>query len=466
MKNERNVVCGSKFFILHSSFFFFFVPLHAIMKKYCFFTLIFWLSVTVKAQIADSAETFLSENDSLCMKLDSLLDVPLFETSQVGLMVYDLTADSAIYCYNHRQKLRPASCMKLVTGITALDQLGPKYEYQTRLYYTGEVRSRTLWGNIYCVGGFDPMLTQDDVITLAASVRNLGIDSICGLIVADRSFKESLDYGEGWCWDDENPMLIALTIGRKDNFTSTLAEEISRLGINLENVELMQGRKPDHAQPLDVCCHSITQVLERMMKMSDNFYAESMFYQTAASTGRHPATAEDARNITRKLINRVGLNASNYRIADGSGLSLYNYVTAELLVRLLRHAWRTPLISKALMPSLPVAGVDGTLKTRMLKTAAQGNVRAKTGTLTGISSLAGYCTAPNGHELAFAIINQGILDKTSGKAFQDRVCRVLCGEKLGVEGVKEVKRTAAKKGKTTRSRQSARSARKPRGKRR
>lgn len=440
------------------------------MKKYCFLTLIFWLSVVSWAQNASHDETLESAIDSLCMRLDSLLDIPLFDMSQVGLMVYDLTADSALYCYNHRQMLRPASCMKLVTSITALDQLGPKYEYQTRLFYTGEIVDRTLVGNIYCVGGFDPMLTQDDVVSLAASIRNLGVDSIRGQIIADRSFKESLEYGEGWCWDDDNPYLIALTIGRKDNFTSTLAEEISRLGINLEGVQLMQGRKPDNAKLLDACCHSITQVLQKMMKDSDNFYAESMFYQTAASTGHRPAKAIDARNVTKKLINRLGLDANAYRIADGSGLSLYNYVTAELLVRLLRHAWRTPSISKSLMASLPVAGVDGTLKSRMQQTPAQGNVRAKTGTLTGISSLAGYCTAPNGHELAFAIINQGILDKTTGKAFQDRVCRVLCGEDLGDRsqktGVSKQKTRVKKGAKTTRSRQSARSARKPRGKRR
>ena len=442
------------------------------MKKYCFLTLIFWLSLTKGQSVVLQSVASWTE-DTLCYRLDSLLDDPLFETSQVALMVYDLTADSAIYRYNDRQMLRPASCMKLVTSITALDQLGPKYEYQTRLFYTGEKRGRTLYGNIYCVGGFDPMLTQDDVITLAASVRNLGIDSIRGQIVADRSMKESQEYGEGWCWDDDNPYLLALTIGRKDNFTSTLAEEISRLGINLEGVQLMQGRKPAQAQLIDVCCHSITQVLERMMKVSDNFYAESMFYQTAASTGHHPATAVDARNVTKKLINRLGLDANKYRIADGSGLSLYNYVTVELLVTLLHHAWRTPSISKALMAALPVAGVDGTLKSRMQKTLAQGNVRAKTGTLTGISSLSGYCTAPNGHELAFSIINQGILDKTSGKAFQDRVCQVLCGEE-GVKGVKEVRGVrevrgvkGVKKGvQRTKSRRSARNVQKPRGKRR
>lgn len=426
------------------------------MKKYLFSLVIFGLSAVAMAQ------------DSLRFRLDSLLEDPLFETSQVGLMVYDLTADSTLYTYNHRQMLRPASCMKLVTSITALDALGPNYEYQTALYYTGEIQGRTLVGNIYCVGGFDPMISQADVVTLASSIRQLGVDSIRGLIVADRSMKESLDYGEGWCWDDENPMLIPLTIGRKDNFTSTLAEEIARLGVNLEKVELMQGRKPAQAKMIDVCCHSIKQVLQRMMKDSDNFYAESMFYQTAASTGRRPARAIDARTVTKKLISRLGLNADDYRIADGSGLSLYDYVSAELLTKLLRHAWNTPSVYKALMPALPVAGVDGTLKSRMQNTLAQGNVRAKTGTLTGISSLAGYCTAPNGHELAFAIINQGILDKTTGKAFQDRVCQVLCGETGGVKEVKGVK--GSKGGKKTvqrtKSRQSARNARKPRGKRR
>ncbi len=68
------------------------------------------------------------------MKLDSLLADPMFETTQVGLMVYDLTGDSAVYCRNERQTMRPASCMKLVTAITALDRLGDDYTYKTRIY--------------------------------------------------------------------------------------------------------------------------------------------------------------------------------------------------------------------------------------------------------------------------------------------------------------------------------------------
>ena len=384
------------------------------MKKYLLLLISWGVFASVAAQ------------DLLRGRLDSLLCDPMFETSQVGLMVYDLTADSALFTYNHRQLMRPASCMKLVTAITALDQLGANYDYQTRIYMTGNVNYSTLEGNIYCVGGFDPTLTIDDVAVLANCVSRLGIDSIHGLIVADRTMKEALDYGEGWCWDDENPMLNALSIGRKYNFLETFAEEVARAGINLERVQLTEGRVPQNAQLIATFRHNISQILDRMMKKSDNFYAESMFYQTAASARKGLARARDARDITKRLIARLGLGDNPYKIADGSGLSLYNYVSTELLCTLLRHAWRSPSIQDALLPSLPIAGVDGTLKDRMKKTSAQGNVRAKTGTVTGISSLAGYCTAANGHQLCFVIINQGIMRAAAGKAFQDRVCKVLC----------------------------------------
>ena len=384
------------------------------MRKAILLILTIWGTVTLSAQ------------DSLRIRLDSLLQDPMFETSQVAVMVYDLTTDSVCYRYNERQLLRPASTMKLVTAITALDQLGPQYDFQTSVYYTGQIKGHTLVGNIYCVGGFDPTLTIGDVTDMALSVQQLGIDSIAGKLVADRTMKEQVDYGEGWCWDDENPLLTALSIGRKDIFLTTFAEEVARQGINLENVTLVEGRMPANARHLTTIRHNISLVLDRMMKKSDNFYAEAVFYQTAASVRRPLAKASDATGVTRKLLKRLGLDAGSYRLADGSGLSLYNYISAELLCTLLKHAWRTPKIHEALWVSLPIAGVDGTLEKRMTKGPADGNVRAKTGTLTGISSLAGYCRAANGHQLCFSIINQGVMRNQAGKNFQDRVCQVLC----------------------------------------
>ena len=249
------------------------------MKKYLFLLLLWCFSALSFAQ------------DSLRLRIDSLLQDPMFETSQVGLMVYDLTADSVYYQHNARQLLRPASTMKLVTAITALDQLGPKYDFKTSIYYTGSIKNRTLEGNIYCVGGFDPTLTLEDVTDMALSIQQLGIDSIAGKLVADRTMKEPVDYGEGWCWDDENPLLTPLSIGRKNIFLTTFSEEVARLGVNLENVTLVEGQLPSNAHHLTTIRHNISLVLDRMMKKSDNFYAEAVFYQTAASVRKSLAKA-------------------------------------------------------------------------------------------------------------------------------------------------------------------------------
>lgn len=396
--------------------------------------------------------------DSLRIRLDSLLCDPMFETSQLGLMVYDLTADSVYYQRNARQLLRPASTMKLVTAITALDKLGGSYQFRTQLYHTGTISKGRLDGDIYCVGGFDPMIDRDDVRAMAQQLHQMGIDTIRGRIMTDCSIKEDLDYGEGWCWDDDNPRLKPLMVGRKDIFVDTFIEEMMNDSIVVEQVQLSEGRCPADAIPVATRSHSIDQVLVRMMKQSDNYYAEAMFYQIAASTGRRPAKASDARGVIKKLISNLGLGSQPYKIADGSGLSLYNYVSAELETKLLRYAWLHSNIFDHLYPALPIAGMDGTLEKRMVNTAAENNVRAKTGTLTGISSLAGYCEAENGHQLCFSIINQGVMRNADGKAFQDRFCQVLCGE----NGVNEV--DGGKEGKGVK--RSGRSAQKRRGRRR
>ena len=404
------------------------------------------LMLTVWAYMMTSAQ------DSLRIRLDSLLSDPMFETTQVGLMIYDLTADSVYYQRNARQLLRPASTMKLVTAITALDKLGGNYQFRTQLYHTGTIDNGRLNGDIYCVGGMDPMVDRDDVRALAQQLHQLGVDTIRGRIVTDSSIKENLDYGEGWCWDDDNPLLKPLMVGRKDIFVDTFIEEMMNDSIVVEQVQQSEGRCPADATPVATRSHTIDQVLVRMMKQSDNYYAEAMFYQIAASTGRRPAKASDARGVVKRLISTLGLGSQPYKIADGSGLSLYNYVSAELETMLLRYAWLHSNIYDHLYPALPIAGMDGTLEKRMNNTVAENNVRAKTGTLTGISSLAGYCEAENGHRLCFSIINQGVMRNADGKAFQDRICQVLCGEKE----TKEAKP----------AKPSARSARKPRGKRR
>lgn len=110
-----------------------------------------------ESDVADSAMISPLLNDTIIRpwpqnvqhKLTNLLESDLLKTSQLGLMVYDLDADSTIFTYNERQLMRPASTMKLITAITAIDQLGGDYQFRTELCYTGKIENNKLIGDIY-----------------------------------------------------------------------------------------------------------------------------------------------------------------------------------------------------------------------------------------------------------------------------------------------------------------------------
>ena len=382
------------------------------------------VSMAVSAQI-DSLEQSLPWPQKIQSRLDSMMRDPFLDYTQMGLMVWDLTDDRPLFSMNHRQLLRPASTMKLVTAITALDYLGTDYQFTTSLYYRGNITGHTLRGDLFCVGGMDPTFSTEDIDAFALSVKQQGIDTICGTIVTDNTMKDTLKWGEGWCWDDDNPTLTPLLTDRQPSFLPKFIKALSRQDIVLKDIITKEGTVVKEAILLSQRKRSIDQILLRMMKDSDNLYAESMYYQIAAHRDR-PGKALYAQRQEKALMERAGLNSSLYKLADGSGLSLYNYLSAECLLRLLRYAYQHKPIYEHLLPALPMAGVDGTLKKRMKDTNAESNVQAKTGTLTGIISLAGYCTASNSHRLAFAIINQGALKAKEARNYQDKICDILC----------------------------------------
>ena len=368
----------------------------------------------------------LSWQENIRLRLDNLLTGKLSETIQTGLMVWDLTGDSCLYSYNARLHLRPASTMKCVTAIVALDRLGSYYKFSTRLYFTGSIvdSTRVLQGNLYCVGGMDPMFDSSDLSSFVSAVKELGISAVDGNIYVDLSFKEREKMGWGWCWDDDNPSLSPILVGRRDDFAERFQKALRQAGIEVSGIGEQQ--LPSSAQLLDTRFHSIDQVMHRMMKRSDNLFAESMFYQIAAAGRARWAKAQHARAEIKQLVKRIGMNPSDCIIADGSGLSLYNYLSAELEVKLLRYAFLKPDIYNTFLNTLPIAGVDGTLRNRMKSTPAQGNVRAKTGTVRGVSSLAGYLTASNGNSLCFAIISNGGLTHSPMRNLQNKICVALC----------------------------------------
>ena len=169
---------------------------------------------------------------------------------------------------------------------------------------------------------------------------------------------------------------------------------------------------------------SMQAVLSEMLKESDNLNAEAMLYRAAAQyTGRKHVSADDGLDAMRNLIRKTGLNPKRYSLADGCGLSHYDYLSPELLVGMLKYAYERTDVFGPLYKALPVSGVDGTLKYRMgYGTPGFKRVHAKTGSYTGVNCLAGYLQTKSGHWVAFAVMVQNALSARAARALQDAIC--------------------------------------------
>ena len=195
------------------------------------------------------------------------------------------------------------------------------------------------------------------------------------------------------------------------------------------NGKIKFGKKPKSALLLGTHkSKSISGLLEKTLKTSDNLYAESLYLHTAEVLHGSPVSWRKAEPIIKKFIEQeTNISMKKAILRDGSGLSRQDQLTPKQTVALLKflHA-RFPLAYEYIS-ALPVAGRDGTLSKRLKKPSEQGFVRAKTGTMSGITSLSGYMYTSNAHTLAFAIyINKG--PKTKAKttwryaSLIDRLC--------------------------------------------
>jgi D-alanyl-D-alanine carboxypeptidase/D-alanyl-D-alanine-endopeptidase (penicillin-binding protein 4) len=159
-------------------------------------------------------------------------------------------------------------------------------------------------------------------------------------------------------------------------------------------------------------------MISQMNGESNNHFAELLFRNVAAATARGSALSANTL-LGRFLTEKANVSADAVYAADGSGLSTLDRVTPRSMVQLLEYAKRAPWGS-VLEQSLPVAGRTETLARRMRRTAATGNLRAKTGTTNEVASLGGYVTAGNGEDLVFSIIYNGT-DRYRAREAIDRI---------------------------------------------
>ncbi len=433
--------------------------------------------------------------------IDKVLNDSIFIATQTGVKVISLKTGETLYERESRLLMHPASNTKLITTATALVELGTDFKFKTVMYADGRISSGILDGNLYVKGFGNPDFTSTDLSKMVEQVKARGITEIRGNILGDKSYFDSLYWGNGWMWDDEpsafaafiSPLTIndncvkvyvkpgkkvgdtvevriepptsyvsvlnqgttvapesaatlnvdrrwkerenkivvkgQLPINSKEQeatlsvwnveiyFLTLLKEELERQEIKVDGT-LMLGTVPTtsvqvahHEQPID-------SVIINLNKISDNLSAENTLKTIAAERLSTPGSTRAGMWIVNRFLNSIGIDTTKYNVVDGSGVSHYSLVTPEMYVTLLKNMYsRDSTLFYPYYASLPSAGVDGTLNARMKDTKAEGNLRGKTGTINGVSTLSGYVNTANGEWLAFSIMMQNFIG--SSKPYRD-----------------------------------------------
>ena len=362
-----------------------------------------------------------------------------------GAYVYDLTAKQPLFSERASKLRPPASVEKLYTATTALERMGPAAQLSTTVYGTGRLAPGGVWeGNIYLRGGGDPTFGSSSFIRshydgIGASVSTLvtqlvhtdGIHRITGSVYGDESWFDSLR-GEPSSDYAPDPFLEGTLSGLAFNRGESGSEGGPHAPAAYAAHELLADL---HGTDVSIAGHSgaattpagatqlaqvqsptLTQLLGLMLPPSDNFFAETLVKDLGALYGGAGTTSAGAAVVRQTIGSLLGIHP---QVVDGSGLSEADktspYQVADLLVELAS----TP-IGPVLRDSMAVAGETGTLALRMRATGAAGRCQGKTGTLTGVSNLVGYCNAADGHTLVFAIFTDGIPTETA-HVFQDHM---------------------------------------------
>ncbi|GAB3790177.1 hypothetical protein GCM10027601_33090 [Nocardioides ungokensis] len=340
------------------------------------------------------------------------------------------TLDGAKPVFEHGSGVAmPASTMKLLTTTAALATLGPEHTFSTKVVREGG-------GRIVLVGGGDPFLAsrpvspstyphRADVVTLARStaralqqkgIRRVHLGYDASLFTGPRVDPHwPADYVPDGVvapitslWVDEGrpPSGIGRVADPPATAAATFAAALGRAGIKVVGVPRAQRADP-HATPVaSVESPPLSQIVEQILLVSDNEGAEVLSHQVGIATGGQGSFVDGARGVTR-VLGGLGIPLDGAVVHDGSGLSRQDRLDPDTLAAVLAlaasddHPELRPVVT-----GLPVSGFTGSLEDRFADAAPQGRgrVRAKTGTLTGVSALAGVATDVTGDPMVFVLM--------------------------------------------------------------
>ena len=313
-----------------------------------------------------------------------------------GETVWELNADAS---------LQPASATKILTGAAAILALGPDDVLTTEVVRSGDTVVIRASGDVWLTSG-----QLDDLAEQVGQAEQVIIDTSVWAGEPLMPGWDPQDIDAGYIAPLEPAMLYGARIGDTEGDvprSHTPALDVARALADRVGAETV-GLGPAPADAEVVATTGSPELIDRLTEMmlhSDNVMAEAIGHEVALHRGL-PATAQGATQATLDVLGEHGIDISGVSLADNSGLSTLNLIPPRVLDDVLHDAAAHPPL-RPLLATLPVAGGSGTLTDRYDDMSGRGWVRAKTGTLTATSALAGVVTADSGRVYSFALLSNG-----------------------------------------------------------
>jgi serine-type D-Ala-D-Ala carboxypeptidase/endopeptidase (penicillin-binding protein 4) len=325
----------------------------------------------------------------------------------------------------------PASTQKIYVAATALSVFGPDHRFETVVRSTAN--NGGVVTDLTVVASGDPSFSFGDLRDLAKQVRAAGITSVTGRVMVDDSLFDRSVTAPGWKPEfspGEVGLLNAFLIdGNHRNDSAMKADaglgnlarfktELVKAGVAIAaNVPVVRSQgQPAGDVVATIRSAPLSELVTTMLKRSENTYAETLLKQVGTARGQ--GSTQSGVDAVAGYHDRLGI-AAPVAMVDGSGLSGLNRSTAAGQVTFLSKVVGSGK-GETFRGSLSVACVDGTLRSRMCGTPAANNVRAKTGSLNGVTTLAGYVTTAGGRPVVFSMLLSGVPSTARARAAIDR----------------------------------------------
>ncbi|MDP2362429.1 MAG: D-alanyl-D-alanine carboxypeptidase/D-alanyl-D-alanine-endopeptidase [Ignavibacteria bacterium] len=348
-----------------------------------------------------------------------------------GILIYNPLIQDTIFALNEYRPMTPASLTKLFTTSTSLGVMGGDYKLATRLYSDDiNFNDEIINGNLYIKGFGNSLFSDFDLQGLVDDLVQKGIKSISGNVIGDDSYQDDIYTREDWIEDEganvHLPPISALVLDRNKTtvrkkirrryrdvtevvknppifVAERLRQKLQSAGIELKG-KVLKGVTPQKVYLLAEKTVQLKDLISLINKHSDNFLAECLFKTLGAEASGVQGNSFFSQQAIQKFLKGNNIYTTGTEIVDGSGISRSDQATPLALNGVLEKMYFDLIHYDDFYNSLSIAGVDGTLRGRLIGTKAENNFRGKTGTLNGVSSLAGYLMTPGGEDLIITII--------------------------------------------------------------